>query len=378
MAGNQKDDDELAKNFGNNLTIGIKSSEYDQWQRQGKNGGRRKSANAERTENKPTPSKTRPDSSPLSLSQPRMKFTHFAGPACGHFHGHGKKAKGLADAEDEDKREKDRQKEMKVLELLIKARKKALENYKHRQEVLLNENTKLRDEIQGKEKEVHQEVKGLLIKYERYRGAVSTINAKFEKEKREARREFNQARSKVEAELQAIQKQVEDVEDTLAKTKTELGVLMSYKDKEYPVRAMRIAELQRQIEYLTAQYEEELNDLENIISIERDKYAEQSAGDLHHIQANVTEDAIDSMHDSLKDMAMQNLVMNGEIDQHLVKGIELEQYNKELKEELARLKKDPKTDVRHQMFPHLYKEIETCTPDMDVVLDIPIQEWLPL
>ena len=53
----------------------------------------------------------------------------------------------------------------------------------------------------------------------------------------------------------AIQKQVEDVEDTLAKTKTELGVLMSYKDKEYPVRAMRIAELQRQIEYLTAQYE---------------------------------------------------------------------------------------------------------------------------
>ena len=61
--------------------------------------------------------------------------------------------------------------------------------------------------------------------------------------------------------------------------------------------------------YFTKQ--EELNDLENIISIERDKYAEQSAGDLHHIQANVTEDAIDSMHDSLKDMAMQNLVMNG-------------------------------------------------------------------
>ena len=52
-----------------------------------------------------------------------------------------------------------------------------------------------------------------------------------------------------------IQVQVEEVEDTLRKTKAELGVLMSYKDKEYPVRAMRISELQRQIDYLTVEFE---------------------------------------------------------------------------------------------------------------------------
>ena len=70
------------------------------------------------------------------LAPAQRKFTHFAGPACGHIHGHGKKAKGLAEAEEEEKKEKDRQKEMKVLELLIKARRKALENYKARQEAL--------------------------------------------------------------------------------------------------------------------------------------------------------------------------------------------------------------------------------------------------
>ncbi len=52
-----------------------------------------------------------------------------------------------------------------------------------------------------------------------------------------------------------IQVQVEEVEETLEKTKAELGVLMSYKDKEYPVRAMRISELQHQIEFLTVEFE---------------------------------------------------------------------------------------------------------------------------
>ncbi|XP_072024735.1 uncharacterized protein C20orf96-like [Amphiura filiformis] len=370
-------DEELWKSLGTNLTLGIKPSEYNQWQRRDKAPGRRKSATERVEAVKQSETKTRPGSSPTAGGTQR-KFTHFAGPACGHFHGHGKKAKGQAEAEEEEKIEKDRQKEMKVLELLIKSRKKALDNYKARQEALLNENTKLREAIQSKEKEVHQEVKGLLLKYERYRGAVTTINAKFEKEKSDARKEYNRAKAKGEAELQGIQAQVEEVEDTLRKTKVELGVLMSYKDKEYPVRAMRIAELQRQIEYLTADFEDEHTELEHIIAIEREKYAEQSAEALHRLKATVTEEAIDSMHESLKDMALQNMVMKKEIDQHLMKGVELEKFNEDLVEELRRLKHDPTTNVRHQMFPHLFKETPKCTPDMDVVLDIPTQEWLPI
>ena len=46
-----------------------------------------------------------------------------------------------------------------------------------------------------------------------------------------------------------------------------------------------------------------------------------------------------------------------EIDQHLMKGVELEKLNEDLVEELKRLKLDPKTDVRQQMFPHLFKEV---------------------
>ena len=63
--------------------------------------------------------------------------------------------------------------------------------------------------------------------------------------------------------------------------------------------------------------QEECTELENIIAIERDKYAEQSKEDLHRLKAAVTEEAIDSMHDSLKDMALQNMVMK-KVRFHLV------------------------------------------------------------
>ena len=42
----------------------------------------------------------------------------------------------------------------------------------------------------------------ILFDYSSCQGAVSTINAKFDQEKNEARREYNLAKSKVEAELQ--------------------------------------------------------------------------------------------------------------------------------------------------------------------------------
>ncbi len=52
-----------------------------------------------------------------------------------------------------------------------------------------------------------------------------------------------------------LEKQVEALDERLKERQTELSVLTSYKDKEYPVRAMKIAELQKQIQYLTAEYE---------------------------------------------------------------------------------------------------------------------------
>ncbi|XP_033625936.1 uncharacterized protein C20orf96-like [Asterias rubens] len=362
--------------------IRLVPTDYNQWERTGssrriaQNTSASKQKDGARINNDTTAGR---ESSPTVGQRPRessaRQFHHFAGPACPHHH---KSRTRGTPAEETDESIKEKLRENKVLELLIKSRRKALANYKSRQETLLGENTKLRGEIEGNEKEVHDEVKSLLQKYERFRGAVSTLSAKFEMEKTLAKKAYDQAKALQANEVEVLEKQVGVLDDRLKERQTELSVLTSYKDKEYPVRAMKIAELQKQIQYLTAEYEEEITELVSITAIEKEKYQEDSAERLHDIKATVTDNAIDSMHSSLKEMAMQNIVMRKEIEEHERLLEELVLTNKELTVEVKEMQHDPKTNPRHVMFPHLFKETTKCTPDMDVVLDIPTQEWLPI
>ncbi|XP_002742439.1 uncharacterized protein C20orf96-like isoform X2 [Saccoglossus kowalevskii] len=274
--------------------------------------------------------------------------------------------------------EKQRQKVIAILQLQVKARKKSVESYRARQEFLVNDNIAYKEAIEGDEKRTHKDVKDLLKKYERFRGAVQNLNNKFDKERSTARKGLDEVRDKVNGELEGIQNEVDKLQSTLQSKQEELRVLRSYKDKVYPVKAIQIAELQKKIENLGRENEDDLNELESIIDIEKEKFAKASRDTDHRIKSEVTEKAIAAMHDSLKDMALQNMVMKKEIEEHKLKVIELEEYNMELEKEVKTLLADPKTDIRRQVYPHLYPKEPLCTPDMDVILDIPTQEWLPI
>lgn len=84
------------------------------------------------------------------------------------------------------------------------------------------------------------------------------------------------------------------------------------------------------------------------------------------------------MHPSLKDMAEQNQVMLKEIDFHTSQITQLQTEIEDLKEQVKDLVSHPKTNVRLQVFPELFKYETICTPDMDVILDIPTVEILPI
>ena len=64
------------------------------------------------------------------------------------------------------------------------------------------------------------------------------------------------------------------------------------------------------------------------------------------------------MHPSLKDMALQNMVMIKEIDIHRKNQEELKQQNKTLQQEVQTLLRDPKTNSRLQMFPEFFPQRE--------------------
>lgn len=96
------------------------------------------------------------------------------------------------------------------------------------------------------------------------------------------------------------------------------------------------------------------------------------------LKENATSDVLSRMHPTLKEMAKQNQVMEKEIEYHKDQIAQLENDVKDLREEVKRMLLHPKTNVRLQVFPELFKYETKCTPDMDIVLDIPKVKVLPI
>lgn len=334
----------------------LEFADYEQWTRR----------------SKPSKTQVKPDASKSFLVGLRAKS---AEPSKGiHVPTYREKKEAAKQAE----LDKGRTERIKVLELRIKTRKRTNEEYKKRSFELLNENIKIRCAVETEEHGTLDDVKALLRRYEKYRGGISTLNTNFSREHKETKDELEQTKQRTQMILSALEEKVDALDRKLKNKQEELHTLLNYKDKEYPVKAMRIATLQKEIQSLKISNQEDQEDLEHIIYTELSKYEKDRSKRSQAITKEITEKAISMMHPSLKDMALQNMVMSKEIEIHRKNQEQLKQENRQIEEEVQRLLRDPKTNTRYQMFPEFFPQREKCTPDMDVILDIPTQQWLPI
>lgn len=353
----QFENDELLKSLGNQLNVDF--SKYDQWQRK------------ERVMRPPAPKK--------KLLQDSMTFkvgtiaraasadsTQVAVPR-------GRRAQ--ARYEEERRRQKEA---VDMLEMRIRHAKQASEMYRKRAKELVDINLGIAKDIEAAEHEVQVGVKRLLRKYEKFRGGIATLNTNFIKELSEVKSELEETKSSISIKLAALNKEIEEMDGKLKAKQEELNVLHSYKDKEYPVKAMMISNLHAELESVKNSNQEDQEELEHIINTELSKYDKERIQLTNYITKKVTEEAVALMHPSLKDMALQNIVMGKEIEFHRAQQVDLKNVNVELEEEIKKLLRHPKSNVRLQLFPEFFPTREKCTPDMDVILDIPKQEWLPI
>ncbi|KAL4235076.1 hypothetical protein ACF0H5_006714 [Mactra antiquata] len=345
----QFEQDELLQQLGTQFDVNF--TDYDKWTRK---------------------TKTRPSVKEAQREQARRAAS---AESCRHGQMTYREKKEHAKLQEE---EKERSERIKVLELQIKTRKKTLDGYEKRYAELIEQNIILRDEVESKEKSTLDQVKGLLRRYEKYRSGISTLNSHFNKDYTQAMDDLAAAEAKIRQKLKTVEKEVDDLDSKLKAKQEELHILLNYKDKEYPVKAMKISNLQKEIQSLKISNEEDQEELEHITRTELGKYEREKQSVQNHITKEVTEAAIQMMHPSLKEMALQNMVMKKEIELHKKQQEDLVRTNTELERSVNILLRDPKTNIRQQMFPEFFLYQEKCSPDADVVLDIPTQEWLPI
>lgn len=278
----------------------------------------------------------------------------------------------------DDAEEKKKENVLSILKIQIKTRQKSIAEYENRKKDLLIENMKITDEIESSENRIHGDVKSLLRKYERFRGAMSTLNKKFDKNLVITKKKLEETKELVDKEVAELEHQLNVMDKKLLKKREEMNILLNYKDKEYPAKALQIAKLKRQREILESTFKEELEELQVVVDAESDKFSQQRITVQQEITTQVTEDTINAMGDEIKEMALQNMIMKKEVEMHKDELKSLEMNNAKLEAEIRKLLDSEALDTQAEIFPEVFGKREKCTPDMELHLDIPTHDWLPI
>ncbi|XP_007932898.1 uncharacterized protein C20orf96 homolog [Orycteropus afer afer] len=173
-----------------------------------------------------------------------------------------------------------------------------------------------------------------------------------------------------------LEQQVEQLNAKIRKAQEEVNFLSTYMDHEYPIKSVQIANLLRQVQQLRESQQDELDDL-----AEMRRVVLQSLSDkIQRKKKEILKSLVVRVLEPHQDILVQNTRDNQDMVKYMDK---FRDFINQFTEEIPSLR----AEVRHlQAQLREYREIifedvllrrPKCTPDMDVILNIPVEETLP-
>ncbi|XP_063815159.1 uncharacterized protein C20orf96 homolog isoform X2 [Pseudophryne corroboree] len=175
----------------------------------------------------------------------------------------------------------------------------------------------------------------------------------------------------------ALRLQLQACEEKIKAAQEDLHHLREYRDREHSVKVLEAAELERQLRVLNETHQDQAADVEALAHTETQKLLESQQTVKDAILQNVVEQELQFLPLSLKRMCLQNQELKQDIHAYQQMVAELQNevlvllkrgdsLRKSWKEETDRLCKD------------LLLGKPICTPDEDVILNIPLNQEMPI
>lgn len=165
-----------------------------------------------------------------------------------------------------------------------------------------------------------------------------TLKLKSEEMLAEAQEDLENTRLKLHQQVEAHRAEVAEVDEEIERCSRELQLLKHYKDKEFPVRQIRIEQLKETQEESQTYQTEELAEIELQVTEERQTFQQQLQTMKHEMEETAAEVCMAKAHTHIQKQAMQNKIMRKEIAIHQRNQRELREAILELKKALACMK----------------------------------------
>nr|XP_060484329.1 uncharacterized protein C20orf96-like [Panthera onca] len=205
---------------------------------------------------------------------------------------------------------------------------------------------------------------------------VDILECSNKKKLRQLTCELKEWEEKEESKMKYLEQQVEQLNATIEKTQKEVNFLSTYMDREYPVKSVQIANLVRQLQQIKDSQQDELDDLNEM----RRKVLESLSEQIQRKKKNLLRSLVVKNQQRHQEALLQKIRDGQDMLKCRGKFREfISQFEEEipiLKAEVGRLKVQVQ-EPRETVFADVLLRRPKCPPDMDVILNIPVEELLP-
>ncbi|XP_002925447.1 uncharacterized protein C20orf96 homolog isoform X4 [Ailuropoda melanoleuca] len=265
---------------------------------------------------------------------------------------------------------------IRLLKTLLRNRRTTLQELCSHEVFLTKLNGELIKAIQDMEDSAALKVRTMLQQQDILETVMDILEYLNEKKLQELKRELEEWEEKEESKMKYLAQQVERLNAKIEKTFKEVSFLSTYMDHEYPVKSVQIANLVRQLQQLKDSQQDELDDLSEMRTTVLQSLSTQIQKKKRKLlkalvvksQQPPQEALLRKMQDS-RDMLKCTDRFRDFINQ-------FEEEIPTLKAEVEQLRVQVQ-EPREIIFADVLLRRPKCTPDMDVILNIPVEELLP-
>ncbi|XP_074825561.1 uncharacterized protein C20orf96 homolog isoform X2 [Natator depressus] len=202
---------------------------------------------------------------------------------------------------------------IKIIKKLTKSKRKSLHELKHHSATLVETNRRLAQDIQQTDASTAKHARDLLQQYEMFGTVIATLQDSSQNQVGVARAELQETEKMVEKNLKKLKHQVDHMNTNVQMLQEELSVLRTYMDKEYPVKAVQIAFMLRNIRNLKEEQQDEMEDIEDLAKTVMQQLEKKVQDEKEQILQAVAKDKGFLYQEGLKQMAVNNRILRNEV-----------------------------------------------------------------
>ncbi|XP_003383783.1 PREDICTED: pre-mRNA-splicing regulator female-lethal(2)D-like [Amphimedon queenslandica] len=262
-----------------------------------------------------------------------------------------------------------------LFKAMIVRKKETLEKYRSHLAQLQEKNLQLVMAIQSTDETTHEKVSHSLDKYHKFKGVISKVKQKGATELKDSIEDLESLKSEMESTLAKMRLELHEEEVMLTKSSKQLHTLLNYKEKDYPLKQVKIEQLQMNLDYLDEMHEREELELEESLQEERNKFERKMDEIRRQLETKASENWLAQMKRSVFARAIHNKVMEKEL--------ELQRKNEqELLNDINKLKSAIQKMMceagKNSILISPLMKLGKCTSQTEIQLEIPTNQELPV